>query len=156
MESRKRRNPYSDEAGYEAKSIKFDENTIKAKTWAILMSPQTRKSGSGANRLNVIRTSDSPAVDTVEALNNDITMTNCVDCSNPISESKNCSSCHRGVCDSCSQQCSRCLYHFCAVCRIMNYDDFDDRLFCLTCNDEVKQEQAEQAEQSLGNGMDIS
>ena len=29
MESRKRRNPYSDEAGYEAKSIKFDENTIK-------------------------------------------------------------------------------------------------------------------------------
>lgn len=44
-----------------------------------------------------------------------------------------CTHCGRGICDTCSQQCDGCGDVFCTLCSQPNYDEQEDRTFCLEC-----------------------
>lgn len=95
---------------------------VVAKTWAILMSPTSRKAAQSTQSRSVpIRTLDSPAIDSVENLTKDDAYATCVGCQQSTLEHNRCSFCHRTVCNSCSARCEICLYHYCAVCRTVKY-----------------------------------
>eukprot|EP01124_Arcella_intermedia_P014891 TRINITY_DN2144_c0_g1_i1.p1 TRINITY_DN2144_c0_g1~~TRINITY_DN2144_c0_g1_i1.p1 ORF type:complete len:139 (-),score=14.45 TRINITY_DN2144_c0_g1_i1:148-564(-) len=51
-----------------------------------------------------------------------------------------CETCSSFLCEHCAQKCEGELHlesitYFCSVCRIINYDKPDERIFCLDCED---------------------
>ena len=45
-----------------------------------------------------------------------------------------CSHCYRHFCSPCSRRCTACGDMFCTLCSVLNYDQVNDRAFCLACS----------------------
>ncbi|CAH0520616.1 unnamed protein product [Peronospora belbahrii] len=48
-----------------------------------------------------------------------------------------CSHCERRMGDCCRRECVACCHVFCPLCSTLNCDEQFDRLFCLSCNQEL-------------------
>lgn len=59
-------------------------------------------------------------------------MPQCHTC-NSNSPSKVCAHCSRYFCTPCSRHCDGCSEVFCTLCSVLNYDQANDRSFCLSC-----------------------
>ena len=44
-----------------------------------------------------------------------------------------CAHCSRVCCGPCTRQCAQCSDVFCTFCSILNYEEIQDRAFCLSC-----------------------
>eukprot|EP01125_Pyxidicula_operculata_P018443 TRINITY_DN6547_c0_g1_i1.p1 TRINITY_DN6547_c0_g1~~TRINITY_DN6547_c0_g1_i1.p1 ORF type:complete len:139 (-),score=12.51 TRINITY_DN6547_c0_g1_i1:151-567(-) len=124
--SRKRKNPFGESNHFrEKKNLKKDVEAIYEKTLNILMN-----GGQNRKKIMVHRRSN---------ITGPTSLSKCFVC-NSHAESVKCSSCSNTVCLPCTRACDgdECAdMVYCSNCTIINYDQSQERVFCLNCNDNL-------------------
>jgi len=140
----KRANPFTDDNNYrEKKIVKKDLDAIHRKTLGLLMNNNARR------KVTALRRTTTPTIVVGEyappTSGTTMKFKKCFSCDR-YENVGTCSYCSNAICTDCSRTCYNEDGHedgevtvFCSTCTVINYDLNEERIFCLDCEEKIKE-----------------